>query len=98
MIIRQNMNPDTRIQRTDTALSSPVADELVMFDTAHGKYYGMNDIASAIWERLDEPVTVQEVCDSLVAEFDVSPEECRRDVTAFLIRLKEKDLIRVIDS
>ncbi len=92
------MNPDTRIQRSETALSSPVADEMVMFDTAHGKYYGLNDIAVAIWKRLEEPVTVREVCDSLIAEFDVSPDQCREDVVAFLTRLKDKDLIRVLDS
>lgn len=92
------MHPDTRIQRSETALSSPVADEMVMFDTAHGKYYGLNDIAVAIWKRLEEPVTVREVCDSLIAEFDVSPDQCREDVVAFLTRLKDKDLIRVLDS
>ncbi len=91
------MNLQTRIQRSESALSSPIADELVMFDTEAGKYYGMNDIATDIWECLKQPVTVEELCDSLTDEFDVSPEQCRKDVLDFVTVLKEKDLVKVVE-
>ena len=88
------MDLQTRIKRSDRPLTSSVADELVMFDTEKGKYYGLNDIATEIWNILDEPVTVEELCEALTAEFEVSEEECREDLLTFLPKLLEKGLIK----
>lgn len=82
-----------RIKRSEHAISSPIADELVMFDTGAGKYYGLNEIAAEIWNRLEEPLSVEKLCDQLTDEFDVSTDQCRRDVLNFLPKLMEKGLI-----
>lgn len=83
----------TRIKRSEHALSSPVAKELVMFDTNAGKYYGLNEIATDIWNRLEKPLAVEKLCDQLTDEFDVSAGECRQDVLNFLPELMDKGLI-----
>lgn len=89
------MNLNTRVKRTDKALSTPVADELVMFEPDAGKYYGLNEIATAIWEKLEKEMTVDELCEALTSEFDVSPEQCREDVVDFLKKLVEKELVKI---
>ena len=90
------MDLQTRIKRSDRPLTSSVADELVMFDTEKGKYYGLNDIATEIWNILDEPVTVEELCEALTAEFEVSEEQCRNDLLTFLPKLLEKGLVEKV--
>lgn len=90
------MNTQTRIKRSDRPLTSSVADELVMFDTEKGKYYGLNDIAAEIWNILEEPMTVEELCDTLTDEFDVEEEECRSDLLNFLPKLLDKGLVEKV--
>ncbi len=74
------MNEKTRIVRSDRALSSPIDEELVLFDSEAGKYYGFNEMATEIWKRLDTPKTIETICRELLEEFGVEPDECRRDV------------------
>lgn len=82
-----------RYVRSEKALATPVDDELVMFDAESGKYYGLNEVATAIWERLAKPHTLEELVDGLTAEFDVAPEQCREEVAAFIPRLVERGLL-----
>jgi len=89
------MNSQTRIKRSDRLLTSSIADELVMFDTEKGKYYGLNDIATEIWNNLENPLTVDELCNQLTDEFEVSREQCLKDLLTFLPGLLKKGLIEI---
>ncbi|REL33809.1 PqqD family protein [Rhodohalobacter sp. SW132] len=89
------ITPNSKIKRSSRPLSSQVADELVMFDTESGKYYGLNNIATEVWNKIEEPVTVEELCRALTDEFDVTPQQCREDMLEFLPQLVEKGLIEV---
>lgn len=82
-----------RIVRSDEPVWSPVGDELVMMSVENGKYYGMNDIAATIWERLEAPVTAGCLCEDLLRSFDVGRDECEKDVLNFLELLRKKGLI-----
>jgi len=82
-----------RVVRSDEPVWSPVGDELVMMSVENGKYYGMNDIAAAIWERLETPITAGDLCEDLLRTFDVGRDECEKEVLHFLERLRAKGLI-----
>ena len=69
--------------------------EIVMADIHAGQFYGLGASARRIWELLDEPQSAAGLCDSLMSEYDVPYEVCRKDVTEFLDELLEADLIRV---
>jgi PqqD family protein of HPr-rel-A system len=92
------MTLKTKIKRSSRPLSSQVADELVMFDTESGKYYGLNNIATNVWKRLEDPVSVEELCRSLAEEFDVTQQQCHEDMLEFLPELVERDLIEVLEA
>ncbi len=83
-----------KILRASDVLSSPVHEELVMFDVDAGKYYALNEMAAIIWRSLEAPVTVESLCAGLLETFDVPPELCRVEVLTFLSKLDEKGLIR----
>ncbi|MDG5766309.1 HPr-rel-A system PqqD family peptide chaperone [Balneolales bacterium ANBcel1] len=92
------MNPDTKVTRSDKALGTPIDDELVMFDSGAGKYYGLNEVATEIWRHLEQSITVDELCARLTADFDLSRDECLADVLPFLEKLKERGLVKVSDD
>jgi hypothetical protein len=86
-----------RIVRSDEPIWSPAGPEVVMLSVEQGKYFGLNEIAAAIWERIEHPIGVDALCDSLRHDFDVSREQCEAEVLAFLDQLSAKGLIRVMD-
>jgi PqqD family protein of HPr-rel-A system len=88
------MNLERKVVRTADILSSPVHEELVMFDVETGKYYGLNEMAATIWQTLLTPITGEALCAGLLKTFDVSPEKCRAEVAAFLSKLEAKGLVR----
>lgn len=92
------MDINTRIQKTNKALASAIDDEVVMFDADTGKYYGLNSVAAAVWNQLEEPKNVDEICEQLITEFEIEKEQCVAEVLDFLPHLKEKGLIEIIDS
>lgn len=83
------------VVRSDEPVAEPVDDELVMADIDRGKYYAFNDIATAIWQNLERPITVEELCARLCQQYEVSAKQCAADVLEFLNKLEERRLISV---
>jgi PqqD family protein of HPr-rel-A system len=76
-------------------LKATVDDEVMLMNTESGFYYGLNSVGSRIWERIAQPATVQEICATLLDEFDISPEQCQKECLHFLGMLLERGLIRI---
>ena len=85
----------SKIVRSNAPVAEPVDDELVMADIDRGKYYAFNDIATAIWQNLERPITVEELCARLCQQYEVSAKQCATDVMAFLKELESRGLILV---
>ncbi len=68
-----------------------------MFDVTAGKYYSLNEIASIIWNRIENAATVEELCQDLMKSFDVSLEVCQKDVISLLSRLQDRQLVQVVE-
>ena len=85
------------IQRPSDMLFSHIDDEVVMMSIKTGEYYGLNSVASRIWELLEHPHTFEELIGKLALEFDIDEGICRKDVHAFLSQLAENQLIIAAD-
>jgi hypothetical protein len=69
--------------------------EAVVLGLKDGIYYGLNPVGARIWSLLEQPTTVAEIRDRVVAEYDVTPERCERDLLALLERLAGHGLVVV---
>lgn len=63
---------------------SDLAGEKVMVDFESGKYYMLKGVANDIWDLLVDGVTVDEIVNTLLSEYDVTEEVCRNEVKKFL--------------
>lgn len=72
-----------------------VHDEAVLVNMVTGKYFGLDDIGTHIWNRIQVPVGVDTLCAALTIEYDGAEEDIRRDVQAFLNWLADNGLIEV---
>ena len=86
---------DTRVSRHPHQTSCQVADEVVVLNMSDENYYGLNPVGARVWELIREPLTVREVRDTLVEEFEVSRDQCERDLLGLLLDMAEHELIQV---
>jgi hypothetical protein len=87
----------TVIVASQRAISSDLAGEAAIIDFQSGSYYGLDEVGATIWKLIAEPRTVSEICDAVVAEYEVDPEVCERDVLALLGKLAASGLIETGD-
>jgi Coenzyme PQQ synthesis protein D (PqqD) len=71
--------------------------ETVLLHPERGHYYGLKGAGQRIWELLDEPTTLNEICTALVAAFDVGEDDCRRQTEEFISELVREQLVDIID-
>jgi Coenzyme PQQ synthesis protein D (PqqD) len=74
-------------------LAREFGDEFVILNLRDGVYYGLETVGVRIWQLLQEPRTVHAIRDIVVAEFDVAPAQCDRDVRMLLGELAVRGLI-----
>jgi hypothetical protein len=87
---------DTRVVRSSEPISAVTGDALVMFSLEKGSYYGLNDIATAVWQRIEAPIAVTALCADLQQVFDVPLQRCEADVLDFLRKLESKGLLHIV--
>lgn len=74
-------------------MQSSIQDEMVLLGMEKEEYYGLDSVASRIWNLLDEVSDLDALILLLLSEFDVAPDTCRVDVIEHLERMAELDLI-----
>jgi len=79
--------------RNSKTISGRLHDEMVMMDIDQGKYFSLNNSATVIWEKLENPLSLEELCNILMDEYDVEAEQCMNDVEIHLNEMIKIGLI-----
>ena len=74
-------------------MARQVGEETVILDLAGGGYFGLNPVGAQIWLLMAEGKTLAEVCEAMLATYEVSREDIERDVLSLAQDLSEKRLI-----
>ena len=82
---------DTIISQAEEIVASDIDGETVMMSVENGKYYGLDEIGSHIWELIERPIKVSNFIDTLFEKFDVTSE---RDVLIFINELNEDRILQ----
>jgi hypothetical protein len=89
------INNKSIVRKKEEIVTAQLGDNAVMMSVDNGKYYGMNEIATAIWDNIENPVGVERLVHILTDQFDVSEERCQTEVVAFLTKLHNESLIMI---
>ena len=84
---------DSVVVRNRELVFREVDGETVMLSVETGKYYGLDLVGGKIWELIEQPMAVSELCARLLEEFDVGREACEQDVLCFLNQLAEEQIV-----
>lgn len=83
------------ISVTREAVHCDLEDEVVILGLKDGVYYGLNPVGSFIWKLIQNPVSVKEIKEALLKEYDVDEETCENDLQELLGDLLDKGLIEL---
>ena len=78
-------------------IQSRVGDEVVMLDVESGYYFGLNSVASVIWDMMKKKIELNTLVENLMKEFDVDKATCELDTLELLEEMKGKKIIRIIE-
>jgi hypothetical protein len=93
--VNQTISNRSVVKRSPNHVATDMAGETVVLDMKSGMYYGMDSVASSIWNLIEEPKTLQEIRAAILEEYDIDAESCDRDVQAFVGALESAGLVEV---
>jgi hypothetical protein len=86
----------TVVKKSECQVSCVLDDDVAILNLDRAVYFGLTDVGAHIWDGLQEPRTVAEICEAVMTHFDVTTDACRADVSRFLVSLREAGLIEVV--
>ena len=87
------MNLTDKVTIPAQVMAREVGDEIVILDLANGTYYGLDSAGARIWQLMSEGQTLTQVCEVMLAEYEVTREDIERDVFALVQTLMERKLV-----
>lgn len=63
---------------------SKIDDEFVFFNRETGSYYGTGPVGANIWDFLEMPKSINEICEHLLSIYDVDRAKCESQVNKFI--------------
>lgn len=85
----------TRMTASSEQVSCRIEEETVILSLRTGEYYGLNPVAAAIWELLQQERRVAEIRDELLARYDVDEETCVEQMLGVLHEMQSMDLLEI---
>ena len=72
-----------------------LAGEAVILNLKSGVYYGLDAVGGRIWNLMQVPMTVSDIRDALLKEYEVEPSRCESDLLTLLGELAAAGLIAI---
>jgi hypothetical protein len=89
------MDAATRVAAARDQVSVEVEGEAVILSLADGVYYGLDPVGARVWQLMEQPRTVAELRDAVVAEWEVDASTAERDLLDLLAELAARGLVEV---
>jgi len=90
-----SLSLDQRLVVPPDVLINVVENESVILNLKSERYFGLDEIGTAMWKALTGTRSIQAACDELLLRYDVEPDRLRQDVQELAEKLVEHGLLEV---
>ena len=70
-----------------------VRGEIVLLNSINGRYYGLNKVGCAFWEKIDGKRSLSEIVLLLLEDFNVERERLTKDIDDLMQSLTDNKLV-----
>lgn len=89
--------PRRTVRVSPNALHRELQGETVLLDLNAGEYYGLDEVATRLWQLIVEKGDLAAVEAAMLEEFEVDPAVLAADITRMIDDLLAKRLIEVVE-
>ncbi len=86
---------DRYITRDPDAAWRVFEDGAVIVSPTESVMHSLNPVGTRIWELADGTLTVSEILDTVLDEFDVTRDQAEKDIATFCQELSDKGMLTV---
>jgi hypothetical protein len=92
---------DQRYQKTPTIVSREIAGEVILVPIRNnlgdlGSIYTLNETGALAWSLLDAEHSLRQICEQIVMEYEVTPEQAERDLKELVEQLCEIEAVTAV--
>jgi hypothetical protein len=80
------------LRSTDVSART-IGDETIVLSLPTSRYFTITGVGSRLFELLAEDLSLDELVETVVDEYEVDPVAARRNIEAFLVRLRDAQLL-----
>ena len=85
----------TRVSIPEEVLFRELDDEAVILELASGRYYGLDEVGTRMWQLLRQHGCLRPVHQALLEEYQVAEDQLRRDLLEFVDDLAARKLLEL---
>ncbi len=89
------LTSESRIRIEKDVLFREIGGEAVILNLQTGKYFGLDEVGTRMWQLLAERGAVEPVVQALVAEYAVTEAQLRQDLLALIEKLAANQLVQI---
>jgi coenzyme PQQ synthesis protein D (PqqD) len=79
----------------DAAVAEVIDGEAILINLATSVYYSMDGVGGMIWSLIEAERSIDDIVESVVARYEVSPEQAESDVGRVVAELVREELLVV---
>ena len=85
-------------RKQDSTIARQIAGETILVPIRGDlaglqRLFAVDAVGEHIWQQLDAEQTVEDLCESVLAHFEVGPEQAQADVSEFVAELVQAGLV-----
>ena len=85
----------SRVRVNEGVLFQELQGEAVLLHLDSGMYFGLDPVGTRMWQLIAEQERLAEVASSIMAEFEVSEDQCAADLLALVAKLEQQGLVTI---
>lgn len=93
-----HISESSLVKQSQQQTSAGMPGEAVILNPVTGTYFGLDEVGARVWELIETPRSVAELCAAIGDEYDVEAKQCMHDLHSLLRELLEAGLVEIEDG
>lgn len=93
--ITMALSPRSTIVATPHQVGAEMGQDVILLHLTNGLYFGLDHVGARIWQLLQVPITLEDMEQVLLQEYDVDPDRCHIEVVQLVEELLAQGLVEV---